>query len=56
MSAWARAIQDSGRLALYSTWWENSASLSVARKLGGRFYGEDFHLDGARGASGPVRV
>lgn len=48
VAAWARAIQDSGRLALYSTWWENAASLAVARKLGGRCYGEDFHLDGAR--------
>jgi hypothetical protein len=32
-SAWARAIRDSGRLPLYSTSWENPASLGVARKL-----------------------
>ena len=32
-AAWARAIQDSGRLPLYSTSWSNAASLAVARKL-----------------------
>jgi RimJ/RimL family protein N-acetyltransferase len=48
VAAWARAVQDTGRLALYSTWWENAASLAVARKLGARCYGEDFHLDGPR--------
>jgi RimJ/RimL family protein N-acetyltransferase len=48
VAAWARAMQDSGRLALYSTPWENQASRAVARKLGARCYGEDFHLDGPR--------
>ena len=48
VASWARAVQDSGRLALYSTWWRNAPSLALARKLGGRRYGEDFHLDGPR--------
>ncbi len=33
-ATWAMAIQASGRVPLYSTSWDNSASLSVARKLG----------------------
>ena len=33
-AAWAMAIRASGRVPLYSTSWDNSASLSVARKLG----------------------
>ena len=32
--AWARLIRESGRLALYSTSWNNAASLAVARSLG----------------------
>lgn len=32
-AAWALAIQASGRVPLYSTAWDNDASLSVARKL-----------------------
>ncbi len=32
-AAWARAVQASGRLPLYSTSWSNSGSLAVARKL-----------------------
>jgi len=41
---WARAVQRTGRLALYSTSWENAASLSVARRLSACLYGEDWHL------------
>ena len=41
---WARQVQLSGRLALYSTWWGNAASLALVRRLGGRVYAEDFHL------------
>jgi hypothetical protein len=33
VEAWAAAIHESGRLAFYSTRWENEASIAVARKL-----------------------
>ncbi len=33
-AAWALAIRASGRVPLYSTSWDNHASLAVARKLG----------------------
>ncbi len=33
-AAWALAIRASGRVPLYSTSWDNNASLTVARKLG----------------------
>lgn len=44
VAAWARALQGEGRLALYSTTWENAASRRVAAKLGAFEYGEDWHL------------
>jgi hypothetical protein len=44
VACWARAIQRSGRLALYSTSWQNAASQRVARRLSARLYGEDWHL------------
>jgi hypothetical protein len=44
VARWARAVQRTGRLALYSTSWENAASLSVARRLSARLYGENWHL------------
>jgi RimJ/RimL family protein N-acetyltransferase len=44
VACWARAVQRSGRLALYSTSWENAASRAVARRLAARPYGEDWHL------------
>ena len=33
-AAWALAVQASGRVPLFSTSWQNGASLAVARKLG----------------------
>ena len=33
-AAWAAAIQQSGRIPIYSTSWDNGPSLAVARKLG----------------------
>ena len=44
VARWAHAVQRAGRLALYSTSWENTASLGVARRLSARLYGEDWHL------------
>jgi RimJ/RimL family protein N-acetyltransferase len=44
VACWARAVQRSGRLALYSTSWENRASQAVARRLSARLYGEDWHV------------
>ncbi|MCP4007241.1 MAG: GNAT family N-acetyltransferase [bacterium] len=43
-ACWARAIQNTGRTALYSTSWDNRASQAVARRLGARLYGEDWYL------------
>ena len=39
-AAWARAMVASGRLALYSTGWENLASQGVARRLHLPMFGE----------------
>ena len=44
VSAWARAVQRRGRVALYSTAWENAASRGIARRLGARPYGENWHV------------
>jgi hypothetical protein len=44
VACWARAVQRSGRLALYSTSWENVASQAVARRLSARLYGESWHV------------
>jgi hypothetical protein len=44
VACWARAVQRSGRRALYSTSWENAASQAVARRLSARLYGEDWHV------------
>lgn len=44
VACWARAVRRRGRLALYSTSWGNEASQAVARRLGARLYGEDWHL------------
>lgn len=42
--AWAAEIQNQGRIALYSTAWNNLASQAVARKLKLRQYGVDLHF------------
>jgi RimJ/RimL family protein N-acetyltransferase len=39
---WAKAVRQTGRLALYSTSWGNLASQGVARRLGAVLYGEDW--------------
>jgi len=44
VASWANSVQERGRLALYSTAWENVASQRVAMKLGARFYGLDLHF------------
>jgi hypothetical protein len=44
VACWARAVQRTGRFALYSTSWENQASLAIARRLSARLYGEDWHI------------
>ena len=43
-AAWARAVRDSGRLPLYSTSWNNAASLAVARRLALRACASDWNL------------
>lgn len=42
--AWAAAIRAGGRTPIYSTSWENTASLSVSRKLGLIPFGTDFSV------------
>ncbi|MEP6870279.1 MAG: GNAT family N-acetyltransferase, partial [Anaerolineaceae bacterium] len=42
--AWAAAVIASGRIALYSTTWDNTASRAIADGLGLRFFGEDCHI------------
>ncbi|WP_409291231.1 GNAT family N-acetyltransferase [Peribacillus sp. SCS-37] len=43
-SAWAAEVQKQGRIALYSTSWDNFASQSLARKLQLVQYGTDIHM------------
>lgn len=41
---WAAAVREGGRLPLYSTEWENTASRALARSLGLICYAEDLHI------------
>jgi hypothetical protein len=43
-NAWAAEVQRQGRIALYSTSWDNFASQSIARKLQLVQYGTDIHM------------
>lgn len=44
VSGWAAALRATGRLPFYSTWWANSASQAVAKKLGAVQYGVWFSI------------
>jgi hypothetical protein len=45
VAGWAAATYERGPLPLYSTSWENLASLRVARELEMLFYGEDWLIE-----------
>lgn len=44
VAGWAKAVRSLGAFPLYSTFWENAASQSVARKSGLYFYGVNFTI------------
>lgn len=44
VAAWARSVRENDRVPLYSTSWENRASLAVAKKLGLAQFGADLHI------------
>jgi hypothetical protein len=44
LTAWARAVTESGRIPLFSTEWENRAACVLARKTGLALYAESFSI------------
>ncbi|MED4752585.1 GNAT family N-acetyltransferase [Brevibacillus choshinensis] len=44
VSSWCRAIYESQRIPLYSTSWDNYASMSVAKRLNFTLYGTDISI------------
>jgi len=42
VAGWAKAVREMGSLPLYSTFWDNLSSQSVAKKSGLSFYGVNF--------------
>jgi hypothetical protein len=44
VSAWARAVQGLGCVALYSTSWDNRASQAVAARLGLEAFGQEYRI------------
>jgi GNAT superfamily N-acetyltransferase len=44
VSAWREVVEASGLVPLYSTWWENEASLGIARTLGLVAYAETLSI------------
>ncbi|MBS4174830.1 GNAT family N-acetyltransferase [Bacillus sp. FJAT-49736] len=43
-NAWANEVQAQGKIALYSTSWDNFSSQAVAKKLQLMQYGTDIHM------------
>ncbi len=44
VAAWSAEVRARGSIAFYSTWWDNHASLAVARTLALRCFGVECHI------------